>query len=62
MVIFLDITKVLSGNALGLTRGALPHNWEVRLAFGLRLTIFPLFGGAKVGNIWLTTDFPRKDR
>lgn len=42
MVIFLDITKVLSGYALGLTRGTLPPNKEVRLVFGPTLDPFPV--------------------
>ena len=40
MVIFLDITKVLSGNTLGLTRGTLRTTGKVRLAYGPSLDPF----------------------
>ena len=40
MVIFLDITVVLSGFVLGLTRGALRTTGKVRLAYGPSLDPF----------------------
>jgi len=56
VVIFVDITKVLSGKTPGLTRGPLRTTGKVRLAYGPTLDHFsPLFGECK-GTMFFAAD------